>query len=378
MRSLASSVTIGVEEECILVDPETGLVVTKPSPEYFKELSAELGDLVSPEALASVVETRTNVCSNVTELREEMIMLRSAITRVADKYKLAPLFASIHPFGRWRDQVLTRDQKYLRFAQEYQRCENRAFVVGMHIHVGVEDVDQRIRLLNELIPYLSIFLALSTSSPFWNGEDTGLNSYRTAIWHDLPRTGLPPIFKDAIEYDDYIQTLLDFKIVKSGNEVWWDIRPNANNPTLELRICDICTELEDAVAITALFQCLCLMLEKGKIKTDWQPHRYAFARENIWQAQRRGVMGKYVQQKHDEKTTHAQEILYLVEKLKPYAAELGCEAELAHLVTIIERGTSAEIQRRIFFNALQSGANEQDALQMVVAHLIESEIKLKV
>jgi glutamate---cysteine ligase / carboxylate-amine ligase len=370
-------ITIGVEEECTLIDQDSQLVVTQPPPELIQKLKSILGDLFSTEVLTSQIETKTNICHDIGELKTELHTLRSTISDVANSFHLTPLFTSTHPLGKWREQVYTKDQKYLRYARDFQRCEKRAFVCGMHIHVGIEDDDLRIQLLNEMIPYLSYFLALTASSPFWNGDDTGLQSYRITILHDLPRTGLPPIFKNANEYWGYLKTLDDFDIIRHNNEVWWDIRPNVNHNTLELRICDVCPHIEDAIAVSALYQCLIHMLIDNHDKENWKPHRYSFARENIWQAERHGFSGPYIQQKREIKKTHGEEIAELSQILQPYAKNLACEKEIKHLTTIMQRDNSAQIQKEAYQTALINGATELEALRSVISSSINGALLSK-
>lgn len=369
MTDVSTQLTLGVEEECILIDQESGAVISPPNTEFHTKLKSVLGDLTSNEVMASQLEIKTNICSNVSSLRNKLLQLRSTITEVAALYHLSPFFASTHPFGKWREQICTNEKKFLRYVQDFQRCEHRAFVCGMHLHVGIPDEELRIRLQNEIIPYLPYFLALSTSSPFWNGEDTGLYSYRLSVWHDLPRTGLPPMFKNAKDYTYYINTLIDSESIKGCNEIWWDVRQNVKTSTLELRICDICTFPEDTIAIAALYQSLIHMLLQDLKKKSWKPKQYLYAQENIWQAQRYGTSGHYIQQEKQDRNTLSEATIDLIKKLGPHAKILGCEKELQHLITIMQRGTSAELQKNIYYTALQNGATNQMALKDIVKKL---------
>ncbi|MEX2319000.1 MAG: carboxylate-amine ligase, partial [Bauldia sp.] len=284
------SLTIGIEEEYLLVDKETRDLVNDPPEALMEACARALGDHVSPEFLRCQIEIGTPVCRTIGEARHELARMRRVIAGEAGKHNLAPIAASTHPFADWHIQMNTDKDRYNKLARDMQVVARRLLICGMHVHLGVEDEALRIDLFNQLPYFLPHLLALSTSSPFWGGERTGLKSYRLAVFNELPRTGLPPTFADVSEYHRTVDTLVAVGEIEDGTKIWWDLRPSARFPTLEMRITDLCTRLDDAIAVAALYRCLARMLFRLRRSNQrWRNYSSFLINENRWLAQRFGA-----------------------------------------------------------------------------------------
>ena len=364
--------TIGVEEEYLLVDKETRALVIDPPPTLMAEAEETCGSQVTSELLRSQIEIGTKVCNNVQEVRQELSRLRSNIIDVADRHGLAPIAASTHPFSLWQDQKQTEKERYEELTHEMQGAARRLVICGMHVHVGIEDDELRIDLMNQLAYFLPHLLALSCSSPFWGGRDTGLKSYRLTIFDTLPRTGLPEKFASWAEYQRHISVLVDAGIIEDSTRMWWDLRPSGRFPTLETRIMDVCTRLDDTVALTSLLVCIMRMLYRLRTRNQrWRIYTPMLIRENRWRAMRysfdegmidlaKGVVVPF--------ETLIEEILSLVAE---DAEVLGCERELANVRQILSRGTSAHRQLKDYELERAAGHSVEESLKCVVDTLIE-------
>ena len=247
--------TLGIEEEYLLVDRETRDLASNPPPELFEAAKEALGDRVSPEFLRAQIEVGTGICASLDEARTQLRHFRATLGELAARYNLAPVAASTHPFADWTRQVHTDRERYNILARDLQALGRRLMICGMHVHVGLEDPELRIDLMSQASYFLPHLLALSTSSPFWAGEETGLKSYRLAVFDELPRTGLPEIFDSWGEYERHLQVLVKAGLIEDGSKLWWDLRPSARFPTLELRITDACTYLEDSLCLAVPAAC---------------------------------------------------------------------------------------------------------------------------
>jgi carboxylate-amine ligase len=245
--------TFGIDEEYFLVDARTGDLVGEPPGKLLAECKAMLGEQFSSEFQRSQIEVSTRICTSPTEARAELTRLRSTIAGVARPYGLAPMAASTRPLDRWGGQHHTDKERYNAIAHDLQLLGRRMVSGGMHVHVAIDDKDLRVAVMNELRAFLPLLLALSTSSPFWLGEDTGLSSYRTSINDATPRSGMPEAFATWSQYQRGIDLLVRAGVIEDATKIWWDLRPSARFPTLELRITDVCPLIEDAVCIAALF-----------------------------------------------------------------------------------------------------------------------------
>ena len=363
--------TLGIEEEYLLVDIETGALAHNPPEELLLECQRRHEGQVSPEFLRSQIEVGTTICTQISEAYDQLSALRQTIAEVAKDYGLAPIAASTHPSARWKDQLHTPKARYATLVGELQGVARRMVICGMHVHVGVEDPNLRIDLMNQVKYFLPHILCFSTSSPFWTGSDTGLKSYRLTIFDNLPRTGLPEAFSSYSDYVDYTETLKVSGLVEDTSKLWWDVRPSASFPTLEMRISDTCTRLEDGMAVAALYLCLIGHLADLKRNNQkWRLYSSALIKENRWRAQRYGLdegLVDFGQRAVKSWPVLIEEIETL---LMPQAERLGCVDELRHLRTIYNRGTSAHGQLRTYYQAKEDGADEQEALREVIFWLM--------
>jgi carboxylate-amine ligase len=366
------SFTIGIEEEYLLVDPRTRDLIQEAPAGLFEACEKRIGRRVMPEFLQSQVEVGTGVCSSIEQARQELAELRGAVADVVREFGLAMIAASTHPFANWGDQRTTPKERYQALANDLQEVARRLVISGMHVHVGIEDEDVRVELMGQASYFLPHLLALSTSSPFWHGHDTGLRSYRIAIWDELPRTGLPESFESYAEYRRHVTMLVSAGLIEDGTRLWWDIRPSARFPTLEMRITDMCTRLEDTICIAALYVCLLRMLYRLRRNNQrWRRYSSMLIRENRWLAQRYGFAQGLVDFGRGELVPYAELLDELLALILQDATHLGCTAAVGHARTIVERGTSADRQLATYRRAIDEGADEREALDAVVDQLIE-------
>jgi carboxylate-amine ligase len=371
MKDSGPKFTLGVEEEYLLVDKETRALVVDPPEELMKECEQRLGIQVSSELLRSQIEIGTKVCKNVQEAREDLVLLRGTIKEVANKHGLAPIAASTHPFSSWQDQKPTKKKRYDQLTVEMQGAARRLLICGMHVHVGIENDELRIDLMNQMSYFLPHLLALSCSSPFWEGHDTGLKSYRLTVFDALPRTGVPERFASYSEYERHIRILMDAGLINDATRIWWDLRPSAKFPTLETRIMDVCTSLDDTIALASLLVCILRMLYRLRRNNQrWRMYTPMLIRENRWRAMRYSFdeglidLAKGVVVPFDELLN---ELLGLVAE---DAEALGCTEEINSLQHILQRGTSAHRQLEKYELERAGGASDEEALMSVVDKLI--------
>ena len=363
--------TMGIEEEYLLVDLETRGLVPGAPPELMEACTSELGGQVSPEYLRAQIEVGTRVCKSVGEAAVELRRLRSTIARLAGEHGMAPIAASTHPFARASEQAHTDKERYNALAHDLAGVGRRLVICGMHVHLGIEDDELRIDLLNQVRYFLPHLLMLSTSSPFWQGEDTRLKSYRLSIFRELPRTGLPGRISSYGEYTRLIDVLVKGKVIEDATKIWWDLRPSGRFPTLEMRITDICTRLEDATTVAALYQCLCRMLWRlRRNNQSWRNYPVFLLEENRWRAQRYGVRESLFDFGRGELVPYRDLVEEIIALVREDAEALGCVAEIERAREIVAGGTSADRQVAVFEGALSRGASRQEALCAVVDHLV--------
>jgi carboxylate-amine ligase len=284
---------------------------------------------------------------------------------------MAPIAASTHPFAEWSQQRNTDKERYNKLARDMQVVARRLLICGMHVHVGIEDEALRFDLFNQVPYFLPHLLALSTSSPFWRGEPTGLRSYRLSVFNELPRTGLPPTFSNADEFHRTVDTLVRAGEIEDGTKIWWDLRPSARFPTLEMRISDVCTRVDDAMAIAALYRSTLRMLYRLKRDNQrWREYSSFLINENRWLAQRFGASRTLIDFGKGEPVPYADLLEEWIELTAEDAAFFGCEKEVAHARDIVARGTSADRQLAVYETAVAGGASAERALREVVDHLI--------
>jgi glutamate---cysteine ligase / carboxylate-amine ligase len=364
--------SIGVEEEYLLVDPETRALAHRQPAAFMARCKEVLGPRVMHEFLQSQVEIGTGVCATVAEARAEITELRREIAKAAEEHGMRMIAASTHPWSHWRDQEPVDMDRYRILGAEHRSLARRMAICGMHVHAGILDRNLRVDLMGQVCYFMPHLLALSTSSPFWEGQDTGLKAFRPIIIGDLPRSGLPETFESWNDWQEMLDDLSATGMVTDPSKIWWDIRPSAKHPTLEIRICDICTWAEDGLTVAALYQSiLAFLYHLRQSNQRWRQYRRILILENKWRAQRYGVeaemadFGKRVLVPFPLLTDE------LVEFLRPHAEALGCLAEVEHARTIARRGTSADHQLRVYNDALASGADDHEAKVAVVDWLIE-------
>ncbi len=366
------SFTIGIEEEYLLVDARTRDLVHEAPPEVLAECEALLEGQVTPEFLQCQIEVGTRVCGNVAEAHSDLKRLRGVVAAVARSHGLRLIAASTHPFAIWEEQKRTEKERYQTIERDLQEVVRRLVICGMHVHVGIDDDDLRIDLMNQASYVLPHFLALATSSPFWQGHETGLKSYRISVWDEMPRTGLPEHFESYGEFRRFLDVLTRTGIIDDGTKLWWDIRPSVRFPTLEMRISDICTRLEDTVCVSALYVCWLRMLYRLRARNQrWRRYPRMFIAENRWRAQRYGIDQGLVDFGRGAVVGYPELLEEMIELCGEDAEALDCTAEIEHARRILERGTSAHRQVRTYHDALAGGASRREALEAVVDMLIE-------
>ncbi|MGQ0673591.1 MAG: carboxylate-amine ligase [Hyphomicrobium sp.] len=362
--------TFGIEEEYHLVSLETRDLSPAPAA-LMRELDERLGGQVSPEFLRSQVEIGTAPCRDFATAFGELQRLRETVVVKARDFGLAPMAASTHPFGRPRDVPTTRKDRYLALARDLVGVARRLGVCGMHVHVGIEDDELRIDLMNQLRYFLPHLLMLSTSSPYWEGQNTGLKSYRLAVLDEMPRTGIPGRFDSFDQYRRTIDVLTAAGVIEDASKVWWDIRPSARFPTLEMRITDVTPRAADAVTIAALYVCIARMLYRQRRQNlSWRGYPLFLLEENRWRAQRYGVTETLFDLGKGALVPFPDLIDELLALVAEDAEVLGCSAEIARARSIVRDGTSADRQVAFMREARRRGVDRDAALRGLVDSLV--------
>lgn len=355
--------TLGIEEEFQIVDRQTRELRSHVS-EFLDEGRMILGEQVKPEMIQSQVEVGTGICRNIEEARADITNLRSIIAGLARKKGLAIVAASTHPISHWQDQQIFNDDRYQLLIEELQMVASSLLIFGLHVHVGLPDRERAIHIMNAARYFLPHVLALSTSSPFWLGFNTGLKSYRSEVFKKFPRTDIPDHFDSYSAFQRYLDLLIKTKCIDDGKKIWWDVRPHPFFPTLEFRVCDIPTRVDDTIAIAALFQAIVAKLDKLiEQNLGFRLYRRMLVQENKWRAVRYGLDGKMIdfgKQKEVPTRDLIRELLVFVDDVLD---DLGSRNEVERVHDILERGTSADEQLQVF--------RETGSLQAVVDRLME-------
>src|SRR4030081_680766 len=355
--------TLGIEEEFQIVDPETRELRSHVA-EILDEGRMLLGEQVKPEMIQSQIEVGTGVCKNIQEARTDITRLRGIISSLAEKNGLKIVAASTHPISRWQDQKIFDDERYELLVQELQTVARSLLIFCFHVHVGIPDREGEIYIMNASRYVLPHVLALTTSSPFWMGHNTGLKSYRSEIFKQFPRTDIPDHFDSYPGFQRYVELLVKTGCINDGKKIWWDSRPHPFFPTLEFRICDIPTRVDDTVAIAALFQAVVAKLTKLIEKNlGFRLYRRMLIQENKWRAVRWGLDGKMIDFGKQKEVPTRDLVNELLDFVDDVLDELGSRKEVEHIHTILERGTSADEQLRIY--------RETNDLKAVVDRLME-------
>jgi carboxylate-amine ligase len=340
--------TLGIEEEFQIVDPRT-----RELRSHVVEILAEgvmlLGEQIKPEMIQSMVEVGTGICRNIQEARADITNLRSVISSLARKNGLVIIAASTHPISRWQDQKIFDDERYELLVQELQTVARSLLIFGLHVHVGVPDRDRQIHIMNAARYFLPHVLALTTSSPFWMAHNTGLKSYRSEIFKQFPRTDIPDHFDSYSSFERYIDLLVKTKCIDNGKKIWWDVRPHPFFPTLEFRVCDIPTRVDDTIAIAALFQAIVAKLNTLIEKNlGFRLYRRLLIQENKWRAVRYGLDGMMIDFGKQKEVPTRDLIHELLDFVDDVVDPLGSRKEIEHIHTIMQRGTSADEQLEVY------------------------------
>ena len=363
------AITLGIEEEFFLVDPKTRDLIVDPDVAIFEASEKASGaHKIVREFLRAQIESNSRGCNSVALLRQALRETRGTIIEAAEQHGARVLAASTHPFASQAEQMTTPKKRYENFASRFQENVRQFLVGGMHIHAGFGDADSRIRVMTVLRNYLPLLHALSTSSPFSQGRLTGFKSWRLTLMGGLPRTGIPGPLHSWDDYDDLLGEYQRMKFIEDGSELWWDIRPSHSFPTIELRICDICTRIEDAVCIAALYASLIRWLmrldKEGKLPLE--DHTEIIS-ENRWVAQRYGVLARFGDSRRLSGRTDIEDLVAeLVEDLAEDAHALRCEVEIRRALDIVREGTSADRQVDLYRLRRVEGDSDAEALRKVV------------
>ena len=375
MTASDPSFTVGIEEEYLLVDRDSRDLVKDPPDSLMSECERRLEGRVSPEFLQSQIEVGTGKCATIREAAAELADLRRTVAEVAGEHGLALIAASTHPFASWEAQKHTRGDRYDVLARDMQGVVRRLLICGMHVHVGLDDDELRIDLLGQIAYFLPHLLALATSSPFWRGEHSGLKSYRLSVFDEMPRTGLPPDFDSFTDYQRHLDIMVGAGLLEDGTKLWWDVRPSARYPTLEMRITDVCTHIGDTVTIASLYVCLLRMLYRLKRGNQrWRRYSNMLIRENRWRAQRYGFDQGLVDFGKGRILPYEDLLDDILELTEIDADALACTAEVANAREIVRRGTSAHQQVAIYEAAREAGADKHEALVKVVDFLVAESV----
>ncbi len=362
--------TFGIEEEYHLVDRQTRDLASAPQSMLDRGLS-RLGDRVSPEFLRSQIEIGTHPHSSFAAARSELHGLRAEIVQLAGEHGLAPIAAGTHPFATWDRLETSPKARHQALAQDLAVVGRRLVICGMHVHVGIGDPDLRIDIMTQARYFLPHLLMLSTSSPFWMGHDTGLKSFRLSLFKQSPRTGMPGRFGSWGEYQQAVDVLIRAGVMEDASKIWWDLRPSAKFPTLEMRITDVATRIDDAVSIAAIYVCLCRMLwrlRRGNV--GWRTYPVFLLEENRWRAQRYGVGDSLFDLGKGELVPYPALLEEILDLVSEDAEALDCLSEVQHARSIVADGTSADRQLAVYRRCRAAGQDTATALSAVVDHLI--------
>ena len=360
---MAHRFTIGVEEEFQIIDPAT-LELRSHVLQLVSEASPDIIEQVKHEMHQSIVETGSKICDSVAELRIEMHRTRGELVAAAERAGLQVAAAGTHPFSSWIDQVISPGERYENIVEELQQLARSLLIFGMHIHVAMPDKQTTIDMMNMVRYFLPHLLALSTSSPFWMGRNTGLKSFRTTVFRRFPRTGVPELFESWSAYENFVNLLVKLNSIDNGKKIWWDVRPHPTFGTLEFRMCDVATKVEEAVAIAAVTQAIVVKLHRlytGNM--GFRLYRRALIEENKWRAARYGIEGKLIDFGKEAEVPMRDLAAELLEFIDDVVDDLGSRSACEYVNTILREGTSAERQLRVY--------QETGDLKAVVRHLVE-------
>jgi glutamate---cysteine ligase / carboxylate-amine ligase len=360
----------GLEEEFFLVHAETGALASSVPSTLLEQAGTKLGGFVRSELLQSQVELASPVFQDCSDARATMSDLRAALAAVTEATGLQLAAAGTHPYGAWQEQLITDQDRYEQLMADFRIVGQRNLVCGLHVHVATPPHVDRVLVMNRAVRWLPLFLALSTSSPFWNGHITGLLSYRQALYDEWPRSGIPDFFRDEADYRAFTQRMVHAGAMHDPTQQWWAIRPACRYPTLELRISDACTRVEDSIAIAALFRCLvAALVDNPAYSSRRTTHTRRIIDENRWRAKRDGVSATFISEGSSDVASVPMVLGELLQAIQAQLERLECAAALAPLQRILEQGTSAHSQLRIYNERRAAGEEPHSALREVLRWL---------
>ena len=343
------SFTIGIEEEYQTIDPETRDLRSHLQMEIIGRGKTLLREQIKPEMHQSVIEVGTGVCANIQEARKDIVGLRCSMLQLAREAGLCLAASGTHPFADWRKQEIYPDERYALIVEDMKMVARANLIFGLHVHVGVEDRETSIHLMNAARYFLPHILALSTNSPFWLGMDTGLKSYRCKVFDKFPRTNIPDYFQSWGEYETFINLLVHTGCIDNAKKIWWDIRPHPNFPTLEFRICDIPMRVDETIAIAALIQATVAKLYKlHSANQTFRLYSRALIMENKWRALRYGIDGKLIDFGKSIEVPLRDLIYEYLHFIDDVVDELGSRTEINYIHKMLENGTGADRQLRVY------------------------------
>jgi carboxylate-amine ligase len=363
----ADTYRFGIEEEYFLSDALSRAAISNVSPKFIADVRARYPAEVQREMLQCQLEVATAPCQDVAEARATLLGLRQGLSSIASEHGLLLMASGTHPSAAWLRQRVTAAARYDRIMRDLQMLGSRNQVCGLHVHVEVPDEDRRISIMGRMLPFLPLLLALSTSSPFWQGHRTGLMGYRLAAYSELPRTGLPEVFESAADYRRYLDIMVKARAIENSGFVWWAIRPSRQHPTLELRVADSCTRLDDAIGIASLYRALVRRLDRdAALNAGPTALSRAVTAENVWRAQRYGIHAGFVDEASATMRSVGDVLDGVIDLVTEDATELGCLDEVLSLRDILLRGTSADAQLAVFEEARSRLRQTEPALAVVI------------
>jgi glutamate---cysteine ligase / carboxylate-amine ligase len=343
------SLTIGIEEEYQTVDPETRDLKSHISAEIIQKGRTLLGEVVKPEMHQSVVEIGTGICASIQEAKAEIRDIRRQIVGLARANGLRLSAGGTHPFAHWANQEIYPDDRYRIIVEDMKMVARANLIFGLHVHIGVEDRETAIQIMNGARYFLPHILALSSNSPFWMGMDSGLRSYRCKVFDKFPRTQIPDVYSSWSEFENYVDLLIRTKCIDNAKKIWWDIRPHPHFPTLEFRICDMPMRLDETIAIAALCQAIIAKLYKlHEQNLTFRHYSRSLIMENKWRAARYGLEGKLIDFGKQQEVPVRQLIGEIREFVSDVVDELGSQQEIAYIDRILEEGSGADRQLRVY------------------------------
>ena len=361
----------GIEEEYFITDLDTRCMSAKPPSASIEACKAALGDCFAYEMFQGQIEVASPVFTSLPQATEYLGTARRALRNTLESSGLGLLSAASHPLADWRLQQPTEQNHFLQLFEDYQRVARRSLLSGLHVHVEVPSHLDRIQVMNEVLPWMPLLLALSSSSPFWDGADSGFMSYRQTACDEWPRMGIPEFFEDQVAYDAYVALLIRTGTIKQASDCWWSVRPAAKYPTLELRMTDACPRLEDALCLASFFRLLVgHAIDQPRPGSSYSHQSLWILKENRWRAKRSGIHASFIVEGYDRPISIEQWLVMAEQILGDAASELGVEHVFSDVRRILRNGTSADRQRSVYGQALRRGDSAHAALSQVVDHLL--------